>query len=134
MTELFRLNGTVKRDGAIDAWLGNPAEPLRLFARPWFERMRKCGADVREVMADGRPTACVDDAAFAYVGVYRAHISVGFFFGTALRDPAGLLEGAGRNGRHVKLRPGREFDEAALNKLIAAAYDDIRKRLRSAPR
>lgn len=129
MTQLFRLKGVAKRDAAIDAWLGNPAEPLQLMARPWFERMRKCGSDVRELMADGRPTACVEDAAFGYVGAFRAHVSVGFFYGASLADPAKLLEGAGKQGRHVKLRPGEAFDEAALQKLIAAAYADIKKRL-----
>src|SRR6185437_11187256 len=62
----------------------------RGFALPWFERMRACGADVRELMHDGCPTACVDDAAFAYVGAFTAHVNVGFFQGASLKDPSGL--------------------------------------------
>jgi hypothetical protein len=31
--------------------------------------------------------------------------------------------------RHVKLRPGKALDEVALHELIAAAYNDIRRRL-----
>jgi hypothetical protein len=46
-----------------------------------------------------------------------------------LADPAGLLEGSGKRMRHVKLRPGKKLDEAALGNLIAAAYADIRRRL-----
>ena len=46
-----------------------------------------------------------------------------------LADPAGLLEGTGKRMRHVKLRPGREPDAAALDELIEAAYRDIRQRL-----
>lgn len=34
------------------------------------ERMRKCGEDVREVLHDGRPTACVGDAALGYINVF----------------------------------------------------------------
>jgi hypothetical protein len=91
--------------------------------------MRRCGDDVRELMHDGCPTACVDEAAFAYVGAYTAHVNVGFYFGALLDDPAGLLEGTGKRMRHVKLRPGQDVDEEALGKLIVAAYVDIRTRL-----
>ena len=44
-------------------------------------------------------------------------------------DPGGLLEGDGKRMRHVKLRPGAALDEKALATLIAAAYQDIRRRL-----
>ena len=104
-------------------------DPHRLMVRPWFERMRGCGADVRELLHDGCPVACVADAPFAYVNAFKAHANVGFFHGAALSDPAGLLEGAGRRMRHVKLRPGRELDEDALRCLIVEAYRDIRHRL-----
>ena len=40
-------------------------------------------------------------------------------------DPAGLLQGAGRRMRHVKLKPGVVVDEPALETLVAAAYDDV---------
>lgn len=101
-------------------------------AQPWFERMRGCGADVRELLHDGHPTACVDDAAFAYVDAFRAHVNVGFFHGVSLDDPACLLEGSGKRMRHVKLRWGRQADTAALAELITAAYRDMQLRLRLA--
>jgi hypothetical protein len=90
--------------------------------------MRQRGGDVRELMHDGCPTACVGDAAFGYVNAYRDHVNVGFFFGALLTDPAGLLEGTGKRGRHVKLWPGRDVDAAALAQLVDAAYADIRRR------
>lgn len=91
--------------------------------------MRACGDDVRELMHDGYPTACVEDAAFAYVGVFKAHVNVGFFHGAELDDPSGLLEGTGKRMRHVKCRPGAEINVAALQALIDAAYADIKLRL-----
>ena len=129
MTGILRFSGAVRRDPAIDDWLRRQREDLRLLAEPWFTRMRECGADVRELMHDGRPTACVDDAAFGYVDAFKDHVNVGFFFGALLDDPAALLEGTGKRGRHVKLRPGREFDSAALGRLVDAAYNDMRLRL-----
>ena len=91
--------------------------------------MRACGADVRELLHDGHPTACVDDAAFGYVNAFRAHVNVGFFFGAELEDPAGLLEGTGKRMRHVKVRPDDDFDVAALSALIDGAYADMKSRL-----
>lgn len=129
MDDLFRLNGAVRRDPEVEAWFFGRTEPLRLMVHPWFGRMRGCGADVLELRHDGSPVACVDDAPFAYVNAFKAHAAVGFFHGAALPDPAGLLEGAGKAMRHVKLRPGEPLDEAALTALIDAAYRDIRRRL-----
>ena len=128
MDEIFRLSGTVRRDPRIEAWFSGFADPLRAMTRVWFERMRGCGADVRELFHDGCPVACVEDAPFGYVNAFKAHASVGFFRGDALADPARLLEGQGKRMRHVKLIPGQELDTGALSALIDAAYRDIRRR------
>lgn len=127
--DLLRFPSAVRRDPKIEAWFSDFADPFRLMTRPWFERMRDCGADVRELLHDGCPVACVGDAPFGYVNAFKAHASVGFFHGAMLADPAGLLEGAGKRMRHVKLRPGKELDDEALGDLIVAAYRDIRRRL-----
>src|SRR5687768_4682387 len=100
MDDFLRFPGAVLRDLEIDAWFSGPTDPHRLMVRPWFERMRSCGADVRELMHDGRPVACVGDAPFGYVNAFKAHANVGFFHGATLADPAGLLEGAGKRMRH----------------------------------
>jgi hypothetical protein len=129
MNGLFRFPVAVRRDPAIDAWLEGQAPELGAIARSWFQRMRECGRDVREVMHDGCPTACVRDAAFGYVAVYRAHANVGFFRGSELKDPANLLEGTGKRMRHVKVKPGLDLDSAALAALIRTAYEDMKLRL-----
>jgi hypothetical protein len=121
----------VKRAPAVQAWLDGQPEHLRAIARPWFERMRECGDDVRELMHDGCPTACVGDAGFGYVDTFTAHVNVGFFRGSTLPDPAGLLVGTGKLGRHVKLRPGVPVDSAALNALVTEAYRNIKACLRA---
>jgi hypothetical protein len=130
MDDILRFPSAVKHDPAIDRWLRAQRADLRPFVETWFAHMRACGGDVRELMHDGCPTACVDDAAFGYVAAFKAHVNVGLFFGALLDDPAGLLEGTGKRGRHVKLRPGQDVDRAALARLIDAAYADIEIRLR----
>jgi len=131
MDDILRFPTAVEHDPAIDRWLRTQRGDLRPFVETWFLHMRRCGRDVRELMHDGCPTACVGDAAFGYVNAFTAHVNVGLFFGALLDDPAGLLEGTGKRGRHVKLRPGREVDAAALAQLIDTAYVDIRARLQT---
>jgi hypothetical protein len=128
-TELFRLNGAVERDPAIDRWMKEHAGELGAIAREWFEAMRKCGDEVRELLHDGCPTACLGDAAFAYVNVFTSHVNVGFFQGSALPDPAHLLRGTGKFMRHVKLRPSAATNAGALSRLIEAAYSDVKARV-----
>src|SRR5262249_47657417 len=129
MDDLLRFDGAVRRDPRIDAWFSDFADPFRLMTRAWFERMRGCGADVRELLHDGCPVVCVGDAPFGYVNAFKAHANVGFYRVAMPADPAGLLEGEGKRMRHVKLRPGKELNVEALGDLIVAAYRDMRQRL-----
>lgn len=129
MSGLFRFKSAVPRDPEVEAWFSRGDDGLRTVAKTWFDVMRGCGEDVRELVHDGWPTACVEDAAFAYVATFQAHVNVGFYQGAALADPAGLLEGSGKRMRHVKVRWGEPVDEAALTALIAAAYADMHRRL-----
>lgn len=131
MDDLFRFPDAVKHDPDVEVWFAKSTDPLRGFARAWFDAMRGCGPDVRELLHDGMPTACVGDAAFGYVNAFKAHVNVGFFQGASLKDPAGLLEGTGKRMRHVKLRWGEPVNEAALRKLITAAYRDMRARAKA---
>jgi len=121
----------VKRDPAVDRWLREHADELGVLARQWFAALRACGDDVRELLHDGQPTACVGEAAFAYVDAFTAHVNVGFFCGAELPDPHGLLQGTGKFMRHVKLRPDRQANAAALTTLIEAAYADMTARLKA---
>jgi hypothetical protein len=129
MNGILRFPTALKHAPEIDDWLRVQREDLRPFAEVWFAHMRHCGSDVSELMHDGMPTACVGDAAFAYVNTFKQHVNVGFFFGAVLDDPGQLLQGTGKRGRHVKLRPGESVDAVALARLIQAAYADIKARL-----
>ena len=128
-SDYLRFDGAVEHDPAIDAWLSKHDGELGAIAREWFEVMQSCGDEVRELVHDGCPVACLGDAPFGYVNVFRSHVNVGFFHGASLRDPARMLEGTGKRMRHVKLLPGTKIDAAALTSLIEAAYADIKTRV-----
>jgi hypothetical protein len=131
MSQLMRFPTSVERDPAIDVWMHEHSDQLGAIAQRWFEVMRSRGDDVRELLHDGHPTACVGDAAFAYVNAFKAHVNVGFFRGTEIADPKGLLEGTGKFMRHVKLSPERVVNAAALTNLIETAYRDMKARLKA---
>ena len=123
------MPGAVKRDTAVAKWFDDRGE-LGAIALRWFDVMRACGDDVRELLHDGHPTACIGDIAFCYVNAFTSHINVGFFLGAELDDPTGLLIGTGKFMRHAKIEPDAEIDTAALTDLIAAAYHDMKSRIR----
>ena len=131
MSRLLQFPTAVKRDPKIEVWMHEHPGELGTIAQHWFEVIRGCGDDVRELLHDGHPTACVGGAAFVYVNAFKAHVNVGFFRGAEIADPKGLLEGSGKFMRHVKLRPGSDFDDVALRELIRTAYADMKERLRA---
>src|SRR5215469_14744814 len=128
-SNLLTFNGAVERDPAIDAWMNEHAGELGAIARQWFDAMRKCGDEVRELLHDGCATACLGDVPFAYVAVFTSHVNVGFFYGASLPDPARLLQGDGKFMRHVKLKPGSATNAAALRTLIHLSWSDIKARV-----
>ena len=101
MSQLFRFPSSVKREPAIDTWMREHSGELGAIAQRWFQVMRDCGDDVRELLHDGHATACVGDAAFAYVNAFKAHVNVGFFRGAEIADPEGMLEGTAANALSV---------------------------------
>ncbi|HVT87612.1 MAG TPA: DUF1801 domain-containing protein [Tepidisphaeraceae bacterium] len=121
----------VSHEPAIEDWMCSRAGALRDIAKYWFNFMRACGDDVRELLHDGHPTACVGEAAFCYVNAFSAHVNVGFFLGAGLPDPHGLMEGTGKFMRHVKIKSSDEINQVALEELIMAAYRDMKSRINS---
>lgn len=130
MDELFRLSQGLPHDPAVDDWFGARPDELGYIARDWFNEMRSAGDDVVELIHDGCPVACVEDAPFGYVNVFSSHVNVGFFMGAFLPDPAGLLQGTGKRMRHVRVSPVVACDRDALKNLIGASYADIKQRLK----
>src|SRR6201993_2372315 len=128
-TDFLRFAGPVEHDPAIDAWMNMHKGELGTIAHHWFEVMRNCGDEVRELLHDGCPVACLGDAPFGYVNVFTSHVNVGFFQGATLPDPARLLQGSGKFMRHVKLKPETATNAAALGSLIDVAYSDIKARV-----
>lgn len=58
---------------------------------------------------------------FCWLAPYTKHVVFGFYYGTELPDPDGLLEGTGQPMRHVKIRSRADLDNTALRQLVKIA-------------
>ena len=58
---------------------------------------------------------------FCWIAPSTQHVTLGFYYGTELPDPDGMLEGTGRLMRHVKVRRPEDLDNPALRTLVQAA-------------
>ncbi|MFM7851619.1 MAG: DUF1801 domain-containing protein [Flammeovirgaceae bacterium] len=113
----------------MEEWLESKVPALRLLVLRWFHPINNCGDDVQSVFHDNRPMACVDNTPFAYINAFKSHVNIGFFYGAYLPDRTKILEGNGKHMHHIKLHPESSSDDAAIQTLIEAAYNDIQKRI-----
>ncbi|MCI0697749.1 DUF1801 domain-containing protein [candidate division KSB1 bacterium] len=58
----------------------------------------------------------------------KSGVNLGFYKGTQLPDPKGLLEGTGKLHRHIKLRTATDVQSSALKALLKAAVAAYKKR------
>ena len=58
-----------------------------------------------------------------YIMPHKKHVNLGFFQGAHLDDPTGMLEGTGKNLRHVKLKQLDAVDTPAIRALIQNAWE-----------
>lgn len=126
---LLTFSGSTENDPRIMEWIADHQNEPGKIAAHWFKLVRRSGSDVTELLHDGYLTACVGDFPFAYVGAFKSHVNVGFFYGAELSDPASLLEGTGKRMRHVKIKPEKAFDSGSLETLISEAYLNIKERI-----
>ena len=65
---------------------------------------------------------------FCYIGVFKEHVNLGFYYGADLPDPEGLLDGTGKKLRHVRIEEQEKLKHVALRQLI---LDSVAERKRS---
>ncbi len=97
----------------------NPA--LRKVVRALRIFVKEIVPGVREtVNAWGVPTFEAPDP-FCFYMVGKHHVTFGFHYATSLVVPQGLLEGTGKNIRHVKLSKVEDLERKSLRELVQAA-------------
>ncbi len=66
---------------------------------------------------------------YTYILPHKSWVNLGFFRGGILDDPTGLLEGAGKNMRHVKIQSLDEARSEDVKRLIRIALTERRTAL-----
>ena len=67
---------------------------------------------------------------YAYIGVQRAHVNFGFYHGASLEDSTHLLEGSGKELRHVKVTDPAAVKNPAFGTLLRQAIAERRRHVR----
>jgi hypothetical protein len=66
-----------------------------------------------------------------HIAVYSNHVNLGFNFGATLPDPNGILEGAGKQIRHISILTASDLERPELRSYLRCAckvaLDDARK-------
>lgn len=62
---------------------------------------------------------------YAYISPHKHHVNLGFYWGTSLPDPAGLLGGTGKHLRHARIMT---VTEAESRRITDPLIDSIAER------
>lgn len=106
-----------------------PDDPERV-AETVRQLVRAIAPELKVQSRWGHPWYVGNDLVFL-VGAFDHHVSVEFWRGTTLKDPSHLLEGTGKNLRHVKLR---SVEAATSPEFVGLLREAIRLDLASEPR
>ena len=77
--------------------------------------------DAVEEIKWNRPCYSSEGLLYCYIGRARGHVTLGFQRGSELADPYGLLEGNGKDMRHVKITCPSSLNEEAVRALLLEA-------------
>ena len=73
-----------------------------------------------------------------HIAVYSNHVNLGFNDGASLEDPKGILQGSGKQIRHITIKAPQDLDRPELRAYIRRArkkaLDDARKLGEPAPK
>jgi hypothetical protein len=106
---------------SIDECLKDYPAKLQALAQELRQLVKKQVPDAKEsVNSWGIPTFTLVGS-FAFFLIAKSHLSLGFALGTSLKDPHHLLEGTGKNLRHVKIRTAEDLAKPGLPELIVEA-------------
>lgn len=118
---------TETRIGTFDELLAGAEASVEEIARKLRNLILAVDPDAVEVVRLGDRAATYGvgprkmSEAYAYIMPQRTQVNLGFFSGSTLDDPEGLLEGTGKAMRHVKVSSIEDAGGPSLRRLVKAA-------------
>jgi hypothetical protein len=111
----------MKAYATFDAWLADRPARLKPAAKALRIMVQRAAPNLAETVKWGNGCWVKGDVPVAYAYGAPDHLQFGFFMGSKLDDPKGLLIGAGQYVRHVKVRRPEDLDAPALRMLLKQA-------------
>ena len=105
----------------FDEYLADQRPKNRAIIRALRSFVKRVEPQLTEAVKWGNGCWIGEDAPVAYVYSDTGYVQFGFFRGSALKDPKGLLEGKGQYVRHIKVRDAVRIDERAFAALLRQA-------------
>ena len=128
---------------------------LNAFLKPYDRSVRELALSLRELVLD-EMGPCYENIYDAYsavamgygtserlsdgifhIAVYGSHVNLGFNFGATLDDPANILEGMGKQTRHISIKAPEDLQQPEIQQYLRRAInqsaDDARKLGETAP-
>lgn len=104
----------------VTAYINNAPEDQKKIMETLRKLVHDAVPGVQEVFKWSRPvfTAGKD---FAYLKTAKTYVTLGFFQFDKLADPNGLLEGTGKDMRHIKIKNEGAIDKALLQQWLQTA-------------
>ena len=126
---------TVNTHGSFDEALSRSSSQVKEIARRLRELIIEVYPDVVEVpwpkqkiIGYGVGLKKMSEH-FCYIGAHREHVNLGFYYGTELPNPEGILEGTGKKLRHIKVREVEEVAQPTLRQMIKSSLEERKKAL-----
>jgi hypothetical protein len=111
----------MKAYSSFDAYLADQSSKNQVIIRALRKFVKRVEPGLTEAVKWGNGCWVGKNGRVAYVHSDVSYVQFGFFNGSSLKDPKGLLEGKGRYVRHIKVRVRSEIDEQAFAALLRQA-------------
>jgi hypothetical protein len=111
----------MKAYGSFDDYLKDQSPKNQVIIRALRKFVKRVEPSLGEAVKWGNGCWVSKNGPVAYVYSDTGYVQFGFFNGSSLKDPRGLLEGEGRYVRHIKVRDRSGIDERAFAALLRQA-------------
>jgi hypothetical protein len=111
----------MKAYASFDLYLAGQAPRNQDVIRALRKFVKRVAPQLQESVKWGNGCWVQGKVPVAYVYSAPDHVQFGFFGGSALKDPRGLLKGEGKFVRHIKVSHRSDIDETAFGALLRQA-------------
>jgi hypothetical protein len=111
----------MKAYASFDQYVAGQASRNQAVIRALRKFVKRVAPQLQESVKWGNGCWVQENVPVAYVYSAPDHVQFGFFRGSALKDPKGLLRGEGKFVRHVKVRKRTDIDEKDFGTLLRQA-------------